>query len=859
MNPPNAGVTCGADGHPPSQAVAPGADSTPPRWLGLVVSHRRLFDASQDGWMRPPHHSGFRLGHESFVAEDCSGRNVIPICIALDVDKLPFRDPRNDIERAAAQPHNEDKLRVVPWHAPLPLYAVRTIEVPSIAQRTQLLAMVDQFSNVSLPSAEVAVRAFEVSSPGGAGPAIQETETPLLHLPETLNAIQGAMAMAVWAVPSVEPWIDLLQCALARNGDGEGVAKEVAERAGKLDAQWLQMPWLVPDRLSSVHGDGGDQERLWRAALHCMQWSTVENNPPGPNALAALIARTACPDGLNPTVNAWLERTQQILRAEAAITCDDWQQNGAGLAIQLTLLRPDPMTFKPWNRTLLLPPGVWWAAAILCGWYHGYRALDKSFRGKPRLQEFLSVSALQFSWPGTSSLMLPSSQQSSLERVYENGSYVLTWCECRVICKQWKSRTKWYHADLNNVAGSRAARDLAGRLGWLCIKQQLTLPEGHWKIVGKGRLSIDDEAAEEVELIDGLLKTNHAISKDLDRATLGDLTVEKLRKCCNEQGIKLSFKGRKKRKNELIDDLLKANKATAKDSDRASLPEASYPLYLDVKGEVSLRLPPGASVTVEERLDINDFRHRLTTEPGDIKTDPPKVSGKDPDGAARPEAQMEKAVVTQESGIIPGLQKGSCYQQVSRISGLTYQPEFISKAEEEKLLNCINEVKWSTELRRRVQHYGWRYDYKKRQIDESMYLGPLPQWAQVLAQKLVNEKLIKDLPDQVIVNEYCCNQGIAAHIDAEGSFDEYVATISLLETWGMVFRHRDSEEKVEVPLERRSVAILSGDARYKWTHEIPKRDSEPVVGQDGKYKPEKKKRGRRISLTFRKMRLERSA
>ncbi len=809
MNPPNAGVTCSADGgHPPSQAVAPGADSTPPRWLGLVVSHRRLLDAGQDGWMRPPHHSGFRLGHESFVAEDCSGRNIIPIRIALDVDKLPFRAPRNDIERAAAQPHNEDKLRVILWHAPLPLYAVRTIEVASVAQKTQLLAMVGQISNVSLPSAEVTVRAFEVSPPGGAGAAIQETETPSLQLPETLNAIQGAMAMAVWAVPPVEPWIDLLQCALARNGDGEGVAKEVAEKTRKLGVEWLQMPWFAPGLLSSVHGNGGDQERLWRAALQCMQGIAVENNPPGPDALAALIAQKACPEGLSPTVNAWLERTQQIVRSEAAVTCDDWEQNGAGLAIQLTLLRPDPMTFKSWNRTLLLPPGAWWAAATLCGWYRGYRALDKSFRGNPRLQEFLSLFALQFSWSNTRSLMLPLSQQSSLERMHENGSYVLTWCECQVICKQWKSRAKWYHADLNNVAGSRAAQDLASRLMWPCIKQQITLPEGRCEIVGKVHLFIDDKAAEEVERTDDSLKTDYT---------------------------------------------------RAEDSGHAIPPEASHPLYLEGKGEMSLQLPLGARVNVEERLDINDFRHRLTIEPGDIKTDPPKASSKDPDGAEQPEAQMEKAVETQEAGIIPGLQEGSCYQQGSSIPGLTYQPEFITEAEEEKLLNCINEANWSTELRRRVQHYGWRYDYKKRQIDESIHLGPLPQWAQALAQKLVNEKLIKDLPDQMIVNEYCYDQGIAAHIDAEGSFAEYVATISLCETWGMVFRHRDSGKKVEVPLERRSVAILSGDARYKWTHEIPKRDSEPVVGQDGKYKPEKKKRERRISLTFRKTRLERSA
>lgn len=184
------------------------------------------------------------------------------------------------------------------------------------------------------------------------------------------------------------------------------------------------------------------------------------------------------------------------------------------------------------------------------------------------------------------------------------------------------------------------------------------------------------------------------------------------------------------------------------------------------------------------------------------------------------------------------------------IRGLIYKPEFITEDEERRLLACIDESHWSQPIQRRVQHYGWRYDYTQRRIDGSMRLGDLPAWAKELAHRFVDEGLVDDLPDQVIVNEYVGNQGISRHLDQPVSFAEHVATISLLETWGMVFRRRGSKDKVEIPLERRSVAILTGEARYQWTHEIPTRWSEPT-GLDERPRVDRK---RRISLTFRKVR-----
>lgn len=186
-----------------------------------------------------------------------------------------------------------------------------------------------------------------------------------------------------------------------------------------------------------------------------------------------------------------------------------------------------------------------------------------------------------------------------------------------------------------------------------------------------------------------------------------------------------------------------------------------------------------------------------------------------------------------------------CEPERVDVPGLTYVPDFLSEHEENEIVNAIENAGWISDLQRRVQHYGWRYDYKARQVDASMRLGPLPEWATRLARKLVSNRLLADSPDQVIVNEYVGDQGISRHVDAETSFADGIATVSLLESWEMVFRERSEGRgrNVTLRLDRRSAAVMTGDARYRWTHEIPKRKNEPG----------RVARGRRISLTFRKV------
>lgn len=175
---------------------------------------------------------------------------------------------------------------------------------------------------------------------------------------------------------------------------------------------------------------------------------------------------------------------------------------------------------------------------------------------------------------------------------------------------------------------------------------------------------------------------------------------------------------------------------------------------------------------------------------------------------------------------------------VPQISGLQYLPDFISVDEEQALIETIDRQPWLSDLKRQVQHYGYKYDYKARTVTTDSYLGPLPDWLIPTEQKLPFK------PDQAIVNEYLPGQGISAHVDCVPCFADSIASLSLGS--GAVMQFVKGQEKHDLYLEPRSLITLSGPARYEWTHAIPARKSDVVDG----FKIE---RGRRVSLTFRTM------
>ena len=181
------------------------------------------------------------------------------------------------------------------------------------------------------------------------------------------------------------------------------------------------------------------------------------------------------------------------------------------------------------------------------------------------------------------------------------------------------------------------------------------------------------------------------------------------------------------------------------------------------------------------------------------------------------------------------------------VPGLHYLPNWLSEAAQRSVLASVDAAPWSAELRRRVQHYGHRYDYGRRSVaggESERVTAPVPAWAAELAERLHAEGYTAEPPDQVIVNEYEPGQGISAHVDCVPCFGPAVAAISLGSSCVMDFIAPGGATRVGVPLEPGSLSVMTGESRYTWKHAIVARKSDP--GPFGRVQ-----RGRRVSVTFR--------
>lgn len=181
-------------------------------------------------------------------------------------------------------------------------------------------------------------------------------------------------------------------------------------------------------------------------------------------------------------------------------------------------------------------------------------------------------------------------------------------------------------------------------------------------------------------------------------------------------------------------------------------------------------------------------------------------------------------------------------KKINKVPGLYYIKNFID--ENDNIFKELDNNNWTPVSKydnsRVVQQYGYLYNYTNHKSSiKTNEMLPILNNIKNNIEDICNElKLINNdfKFNQCIVNNYIDNQKISKHIDAP-SFDKIICCLSIGDT--AVIRFKLNDITHDINIENNSLYIMSGDARYKWTHEMLSNKSSNSY--------------RRISITYRKV------
>lgn len=195
------------------------------------------------------------------------------------------------------------------------------------------------------------------------------------------------------------------------------------------------------------------------------------------------------------------------------------------------------------------------------------------------------------------------------------------------------------------------------------------------------------------------------------------------------------------------------------------------------------------------------------------------------------------------------------------IPGLYYIPGCISKEQMEDLIEQLDDEEWipitSSQNSRKVQHYGYSYVYMTGQPGGKTH--PFPKFLHFLRDMLKQICVLEGIVEedyefnQCIINNYESGQGISAHIDNK-DYGHTIGCFTIGSPAEMTFSKtilcggKSKIKKVNIYPLSGSLYIMSGECRKEWTHCMVGRKSDPSLSDGGRIK-----RGRRISITFRKV------
>lgn len=180
---------------------------------------------------------------------------------------------------------------------------------------------------------------------------------------------------------------------------------------------------------------------------------------------------------------------------------------------------------------------------------------------------------------------------------------------------------------------------------------------------------------------------------------------------------------------------------------------------------------------------------------------------------------------------------------------VNYYGQIFTSAESEKYENkLMTEIDWRHDefllfgkkiiTKRKVAWYGEKaFDYTYSRTTKKALL-----WTKTLKEIKDKIELVTDETfNSCLLNLYHNgNEGMGWHSDAEKDLEENaaIASLSIGATRKFVFKHKETNEKVELLLENSSLLLMKGTTQKHWLHTLP---------------PTKTILPSRINLTFRKI------
>lgn len=175
-------------------------------------------------------------------------------------------------------------------------------------------------------------------------------------------------------------------------------------------------------------------------------------------------------------------------------------------------------------------------------------------------------------------------------------------------------------------------------------------------------------------------------------------------------------------------------------------------------------------------------------------------------------------------------------ERVEKVPGLSYYDNFISKDDEEYLLDYLSNIEYTNEFNRATKYYGYNYSHKKKFSEANEFIGNIPKTLNLIFNKLGIEY------NQLVIEKLPANTQYSFPIHSK-IFCNNIMTISIGGDCVAEFENKLLDESSEILIKRRSLIVISNECRKECSYKIS--NNKTHIFNDRKFK-----RSDRYTLTF---------